>query len=1132
MLSSKKIFSLLAAAAAFALCAQEIPVPADLKGWNCTKTVKTDKEIKLSSQCSLRLDNNSSARKMIVLEKGKQYLIKFSVKGENLEKGTRIILNSPGVKRWYPVSSRNDKREEKGTFEWKSGSGLLDPAVLGGTNVTVDFKNYGKGTAWFDKITLEEINIMLPGNWKNVNASPIVADKEIKLSSQSIRMDSPGHIEKLFDLEEGVEYELTFYVKGENIKSSAGKGAQVLICGGDRKAWARAATNNKGTPETGTFDWKKGSRRFTGKYFKSNKVYIMPTLNSSGKAWFDKIELKKVRGTKTKASFRNINSKDLKSFAFYPGGVAGFFTPGEKITLTLELEGRGDYSCSLSARNYSTGKALGKSLTGQIKAPGKITFTLPGQANGYYTAETTLFQNKKKIGTIQCGLIVAPEFKKRDPFFQFGFGVYGSLHDAFKRAGAGAVIIKFKAMEMEKGDPVKYVDRQLKENQPFLDSGDFHLGFSIGATLRHDPQTAAAGKPVLTDKHVDNIIKGLTHAARRTKGKVREWSVGSEIPSAATIPHYVGTWSEAMYHSMVITRMAARIAKKIDPEVKIYWGGNNIQRYTQSIDRIVFGDLARDIDGYFIDAYTGNWDMTRGGYSIPEQTLRSFYKEASELSESMGKGAAIKNDETGYAINYGSRYDSGLALIQAELTARTIILTKAAPVICFELHMPAYHAPWHLRNITDSSRWMTTIWKPVQAPSGLKDVPLIGGAAYTTAARHLSFAKISQEIISGLNYACIFTKPDGRTLAAVWNTEGRVSLEIDLPQEVAATDMTGFDFSLKKGRNKLMISTAPVYLESRLAPSVLAKLLRKAFADAAPALKTAAKRHSISQMTLFVQNPGGDLADIEIRGDGKILKKAKAAPGMSTHIVPLCGKMEVISNGKTYQVDQDKSFLKVKKLAKKPVFDGSGSWLKGLPVNKLRVPGDVYPRTALQPERAYFKSSFNPRGHDFAADYFLAYDRENLYIAVKADDKEHLNKVTNGWIWNGDSIQWVLSERDVPPVAVRPSSMNVQDCISKLNFGLAQTPKGTEYHRFLGKAGRKSYPGCITRKGGITFYELALPWKETGIHPDAGRALRFSLVVFDKARASDKGSSYHLAVTPGVAGGMDAGFYRLLIFEK
>ncbi|MBQ9501568.1 MAG: hypothetical protein IJU70_05380 [Lentisphaeria bacterium] len=104
--------------------------------------------------------------------------------------------------------------------------------------------------------------------------------------------------------------------------------------------------------------------------------------------------------------------------------------------------------------------------------------------------------------------------------------------------------------------------------------------------------------------------------------------------------------------------------------------------------------------------------------------------------------------------------------------------------------------------------------------------------------------------------------------------------------------------------------------------------------------------------------------------------------------------------------------------------------------------------------------------------------------------------------------------------------------MSELNYGLALTAKGMEYRRFLGRPGLLSYPARVTRKGNETFYELALPWRESGISPHAGRAVRFSLVVFDKTTEARTGASYQLAVTPGVARCMDAGFYRLLLFEK
>ena len=1115
---------------AFALAAQEIKISSDLAGgW--TPSNRNKIHFDAAEKGSLRLDGAAHAVRTVALEKNSVYRLTFSVKGRDLDKGTRIVLNSPGVRRWYPVSTLPKNEKETGTFDWKNGTGYIDTGIVGGENVTLDFINYGSGTAWFGNIGITRLDVRLPEGWKT-RTPPVFMDDAVKLSDRSFRLENNSQAERIFELEEGAEYELTFYVRGKDIAADPKKGAQVLICGADRKRWTRVATNPAGNPETGTFDWKKGSRRFTSKYFQNSKICVMPTLNCGGTAWFDRIELKKVSDSSGKTSFRRIDGKTVREAAFYPLGTAGFFRPGEEIKLHLDLAGSGDLAYLVRVKDYS-GHEAAKPLTGKAQLPGRTVLTLPGQKNGYYIAEAELLRDKKKIGFIQCGLVVAPEIPRRDPFFQFGFGVYPELYDAYKRVGAGAIALKLKSMDMvSAADPARYVDRVLDRNAKFWESGDFVPLFSIGATLRKsaDPEAVAAGKPILTDKAVDKILKGLARAAERTKGRIKEWSVGSEIPSGATIPRYAGTWCESMFNCMSIVRMASRIARKADPKIRFFWGGNNIQRYTQTVESIVFGDLVREVDGYFIDAYTGNWDMTLGGYSIPERSLRSFYKEASELSKNMGKGKYIKNDETGYAINYGAPYDRGLAAVQAELTARTIILTKAAPVLSFELHMPSWHS--NLAGLKDDSRIMTTIWKPVLFGKEIHDVPLPGGAAYVTAARLLAFARIEKEIVSGMNYACIFTKEDGKTLAAVWNTEAKLPVVLDFPREVELTDMTGSGSRLPGGRNALVLSPAPLYLACASAPAELAAALEKAFAGAVPALKGAAKRHSREKMTVFVMNPGGSPADVTLKGDGRVLAAGKAAPGISRFQIPVCGKLELVSGDRTEILSQDKTFITVKKLAKKPVFDGSGAWLAGLAANRLRVPHDVWPKSALQPERAFFKSSMNPGGHDFSADYFLAYDDENLYIAVKADDPRHLCKVADGQLWEGDSIQWVLSDRDVPPAGVRPGGMKTGEYISEHNYGLALTPAGTEYRKFLGRAGVRSYPARITRKGNETFYELALPWSDAGIVPASDHAVRFSLVVFDKTTEARKGVSYYLSVTPGVAGGMDAGEYRLLIFEK
>ena len=621
--------------------------------------------------------------------------------------------------------------------------------------------------------------------------------------------------------------------------------------------------------------------------------------------------------------------------------------------------------------------------------------------------------------------------------------------------------------------------------------------------------------------------------AERTKGKIREWNVGSEISSDASGQRFSGTWTEAMFNNMVITRIASRIAKQIDPEIKIYCGGNSGHECTYPYYDIVLKDLIKDIDGYFIDAYTGNWNMTLGSYSIPEKALPRFYKESTELAAKYCKDACIKNGETGYAIHYGAMLDRGIAVEQAALTARTIILTRAASVKCFELHMPASRDR-KLGTAKDNDPCMTTIWKPVMYQKKFLDVPLPGGAMYVTAARELAFAKFCKELTAGSNYACIFTRPDGKTVAAIWNIEAPLKLKIDLKNAAHLIDMVGSETALKTGSNALKSSPEPVYLVTEESPESISRAIVSAFDAAAPDVKFAAKRQDLETISLFIRNPGVKQIAAELVADGRKLKQVSVLPGkVNTFRIPLCKQLAILCNGKTYPVKPDNSYLKIQQIKNKPVFDGSGKWLTGLKPVELRYPNDIYPKSALQPELCYFKTEgFNPNGHNFAANYYLAYDAENLYLAVKADDPVHLQNAVNGNLWEGDSIQWVISAEDVPPRAVRSDLTPQRDYISDLNFGLALTPKGPEYRRFLGKRGILKYPCNVTRKGNITFYEAAIPWSELGVKPDSGKALRFSMVVFDKNSEASKFCPYHLAVTPGVARGMDAGEYRLMIFEK
>ena len=1130
-----------------AATAQENLLKDGLKGWTLSNSRKiaVDRTEKVTETGSLRLTNGATAIRTVKLEPDGVYELSFSMKGKEVsaekDQGSWITAHCKNVRKWFRITIDPNNAPETGTFDWKKGTYRLDPAVLGGTELLLEFRLVGTGTVWFDNIMLKKLKIYkLPSEWGRVNPKQVFADSEVKMSAEySIRLETAKktqiQIQKEVELEPGVEYELTYYLKGKELSSGPKQGACLLVCGAHRKRWVIVPVDGKKSWQTGTFDWKRGTFKFTSKLFDNDKILILPTLSGTGTAWFDKIEVKKVKDVST-SSFRKMYDRNIPEAAFHPMGVSGFFLPDEPVRFQLEAAGTGKAAYTVRLKDFS-GKTSAIIRKGELVLPGKTEIEFPPQKRGYYVAEAEISVNGKKACFLQCGAVSAPEAKRRDPFFQLGYGVYPELHDAYKRAGVGLIALKLKAndhLSRVKTDINTIIESQLKYYAPFLNSGDFVLDLTIGTTLRKnpDPKAVAEGRGSLNDELLNHISQGIRLMAEQTKGKIKEWNVGSEISSDATIAaRYSGTWSEALFNNMIITRIASRIAKQVDPEIKIYCGGNSDHNCTYPYYDILFKDLHKEVDGYFIDAYTGNWDMTLGGHSIPEKSLRSFYEASSGLAAKYGKDPRIKNGETGYAIHYGAAFDHGISVEQAALTARTIILTKAARVKCFELHMPTFHSG--LRDMKDNTSFMTTIWKPVMYQKKIYELPLPGGAMYATAARELAFAEIRKELTVGSNYACIFTRPDGKTVAAVWNIEAPLELKIDLKNDTQLIDMVGSETSLKKGSHTLNASPEPVYLVTAESPESIAEALSQAFGAATPGLKFAAKRHDQNTISLFIRNPGVKPVAAELTGDGKKLQPISVLPGkINTFRIPLCRQLAILCNGKTYAVQPDLSCLSVQPVRTRPVFDGSGKWLAGLKKKELRYPDDIYPKSALQPELCYFKTKdFNPNGHNISADYYLAYDAENFYLAVKVDDPIHFQKAENGYLWEGDSIQWVISAADVPPKEVR-SGRSEQKIYSDLNFGLALTAKGPEYRRYLGKTGILKYPCNVSRKGNITFYEVAIPWSELGVKPDPGKALRFSMVVCDKNSEATKGCPYYLAVTPGVVRGMDAGEYRLMIFEK
>ena len=980
----------------------------------------------------------------------------------------------------------------------------------------------------------------LPG-WKavinkKISDARVVEDTEEKLSDYcSVRLEGAMRLEYPIEVDEEGEYEVSFYIKGKDISNGNNEGARLALHGD--KAWQRVVTNVKGDPETGTFDWRRGTGRFTAKYLKSTKINVELTLVGTGTVWFDKIAVRKLTPD-IKPMFRKAIDKQITKAFFYPDGVVGFFEPGEAVSLNLELEGKGKatYTVNVKKSNALEGTdspILKEPIKGEFDLPGTAKIELPGQESGYYVAEATIYVNGSESYHIQSAFAVTPQFGKRDKFFKFGYGVYPDMYDNYKRVGCGAITMKINMYNLDKHGTEYQAEQNYTTYKPLIEGNDYELYFHMGASIPRSSISAedyANGMPLLREEHLRRRRELAQRLATMTKGRVHEWSVQCEMPSMATGEKWAGTWTEAMFNMMVIGRMISRAVKQVDPSIKFWCGGTNVQSRLATIDAIVFKDLIKDFDGFMIDAYTGNWNMLLGNYMLPETSLGSFCKEASELAASLGKSPIIKNEETGYCIYYGAAYDRGMAVEQACLTARTIIITKAGPVCSFELHTP--FLKYYDRN-DDDSGCMSTIWKPIKDGKDYKYVPLPGGAMYATMAHQLSFTTFLKEFTVDCCRVYLFRRQDGSTVAAVWTTESPVDISLALGEDAMLTSMVGSETPLKKGNAKLRVTQAPFFLTASGDADALAASLESALRAALPQLRVAATLENASQVKLFASNLTGKTLEGEIRLDGGKSEKVKFLPGtVNKIVVPLSKSIQVVCNGTTYPVDIQGSAISVKRVKSKPVMDGKGAWLEGLPVGKLRYPDDIYPKEALHPELCYFKTSFNPNGHNFAVDYWLGYDDEFFYLAAKADDPHHVQTAKENDYWRGDSLQWAFATADSIPTAILPKGTNDKNSVSPFNYGLALTKDGVKCFRYLGAAGTRDFPCNVTRKGDETFYEVAIPWKELDYSPASGKRLAFSFVVFDRNSEADAKAPYHIDLTRGIAGGHDASLFKVVAFEK
>lgn len=961
--------------------------------------------------------------------------------------------------------------------------------------------------------------------WKKSAAGQVVIDRECKAAGESsIRLEKGATFSRVFELKPDTEYELTFYVRGRDVESGKGKGGRIMLYDGKKK-WGRITSDpmGRGTLETGTFDWRLGKGRIKSADW-GKTIRIDLALRGKGILWFDEVQIREVGKTRKNASFRQTFTDGFQHLALVPQGCFGFFDPGQKAEFRIFSRTKSkNTEYALTVKDES-----GKTVYTIPRRKLEDRFEIPGQPCGYYVVDADFYANGKKARSLQSAFAVSRPFEKRDPFFQMGFGVNQKFFDGFKRIGVGTICLKLTWINF-KSTPERMWNYNYNVTfKRFFESDDFELVGCIGCSVPRREMNAekiAEGYPALTWEMLDFRKKYIELVLKGANGKIKTWQFQNEIPSSATMKHkYIGTWSEAMANFMVLARSSSRQIRKALPDAKIRAGGNNFRKYLQTVEPIVMGDLINDFDQYMIDAYTGNWDLGKGKSTIPEISLMGFYQDASRLSESLGKGKIIGNAETGYCIPYGSPFDRGLAIEQAELTSRVILISKAGPVGFFELHMPGsiYPGPKELK---DSAGCMNTCWKPVWFGKDVYQVPLPGGAMYATAARELAFVGNASYFSEDMIYGATFSKPDGSALLVLWNIEKSAPFTFDFFAETRMVNMYGRETLLPAGSHTLTLSPAPVYLTVKMPVDKLTARVKDALVRQTPKFRCAGYFIGKDTAKIFIRNLGRTTRKGSVQGqqitllpDKSVALTVKTASGKAVFRTDDGNKIEI--------APAPGSFQTVQHLKTKPVFDGTGNWVKGLNKGTLSYPDDIRPETALQKELCYFKTSFNPEGHNVSADYWLACDDGNFYLAVEVDDPVHLQRNHGANLWKDDSIQFAFALGHPAPAELNHPTEPVQR--SPLNFGAALTSTGPELVKYLGiDPGKKDHPVNVTRRNGRTFYEVCIPFKALGGKPD-----RFGFVVFDNNYVTKKTAPYWLQFSPGVAGTADPAKLKQLQYQE
>ena len=375
--------------------------------------------------------------------------------------------------------------------------------------------------------------------------------------------------------------------------------------------------------------------------------------------------------------------------------------------------------------------------------------------------------------------------------------------------------------------------------------------------------------------------------------------------------------------------------------------------------------------------------------------------------------------------------------------------------------------------------------------------------AASTALRDASPVK---QIVLGFEFRCyLFRRNDGSSCALLWKWHGEPA-KIAFSSEMKGCDMMGS----RIGGREFLLSPAPIYLDSPLAPEELEKQIRNAKLEMTGAVALA-QLVAAGENSFFVKV--GNLSPSVLSGKVEIDREfVKGANIQSfTNLEPQRDLMVTFESAAPLSLK--KQFIKGRILAdgRKPVefkLDFSGLASPRTP-KKLQIDGDLsdWPANAasftLDSSCAAAPWKQTEEEKKIKAEGKICWDKENLYVAVVVN-KEHQVSDTGKTIqgmWSNDSVQIGF---DTLSNAIQPSTGYLDDdfeyWISRLNGKTVvyRANASSSDYDSLGKplGVINEVPAAIVEKDGKTIYEFAFPtFTVSPFKLTAGSSMRFNIIV-------------------------------------